>query len=84
MYFLLGRTLEQFLSESLVIIAIALIAVGVAVGFLARRITRAVRQTNNIDNHDKLFLTLKITGMVLILVGFLCIGIEVILYLVSR
>lgn len=84
MYFLLGRTLEQFLSESLVIIAIALIAVGVAVGFLARRITRAVRQNNNIDNHDKLFLTLKITGMVLILVGFLCIGIEVILYLVSR
>ena len=47
MYFLLGRTLEQFLSEGLVIISIALIAVGVAVGFLARRITRAVRQNND-------------------------------------
>ncbi len=84
MYLLLGRTLEQFLSEGLVIVGIALIAVGVAVGFLARRITRAVRQNNNIDNHDKLFLTLKITGMILILVGFLCIGIEIIIYLASR
>ncbi len=84
MYFLLGRTLEQFLSEGLVIISIALIAVGVAVGFLARRITRAVRQNNDVDNHDKLFLTLKIIGMVLILAGFLCIAIEVIIYLVNR
>ncbi len=84
MYLLLGRTLEQFLSEGLVIVGIALIAVGVAVGFLARRITRAVRQNNNVDNHDKLFLTLKITGMILILVGFLCIGIEIIIYLASR
>ena len=84
MYLLLGRTLEQFLSEGLVIVGIALIAVGVAVGFLARKITRAVRQNNNVDNHDKLFLTLKITGMILILVGFLCIGIEIIIYLASR
>lgn len=82
--FLLGRTLQQFLQEGLVIVGIALIAVGVAVGFLARRITRAVRQNNEVSSQDKLFLALKITGMVLVLAGFVCIGVEIIIYLATR
>ncbi len=82
--FLLGRTLQQFLQEGLVIVGIALIAVGVAVGFLARRITRAVRQNNEVSSQDRLFLALKITGMVLVLAGFVCIGVEIVIYLATR
>ena len=82
--FLLGRTLQQFLQEGLVIVGIALIAVGVEVGFLARRITRAVRQNNEVSSQDRLFLALKITGMVLVLAGFVCIGVEIVIYLATR
>ncbi len=85
MFDLMGRTVMQFLSESsLVIVGLALIALGIAIGFLSRRITRAVRHSNEISSKDKLFLTLKILGMVLIICGFVCVGVQLILYFVNR
>lgn len=85
MFDLMGRTIWQFFSESVVvIIGLALIALGVAIGFLSRRITRAVRHNNNVESNDKLFLTLKIVGMALVIAGFICVAVELIIYFATR
>ncbi len=81
---LLCRTLNQFLAEGLVIVGLAFIAIGIAVGFLSRRITRSVRQKDEIDSGDRLFLSLKITGIVFVLLGFVCIIVEIISYLIAH
>ena len=80
----LGRTIEQFLAEPLVVIGLALIVIGVSLAFLARRITRAVRENNNISSKDKLFVTLKILAMLFVIAGFVCVGVEVVLYIATR
>ncbi len=81
----MGRTIWQFFSESpIVIIGLALIAVGIALGFLARRVTRAIRQNNDVSTRDKIFLGLKIAGMVIVVIGFLCVAIELIIYFATR
>ena len=82
--FLLGRTIEQFLAEPVVVIGLALIVVGISTAFLSRRVTRAVRQSNEISNNDKLFVTLKIVGMAFVIAGFLCVGVEMIIYFANR
>lgn len=80
----LGRTIEQFLAEPLVVVGLALIVIGVSLAFLARRITRAVRENNNISSKDKLFVTLKILAMLFVIAGFVCVGVEVVLYIATR
>lgn len=85
MFVLLGRTFWQFISESpVIIIGLALISLGIAIGFLSRRITRAVRNKNDVNSDDKLFLTLKIVGIALVIIGFICIMTSLIVYFVTR
>lgn len=43
-----------------------LAVLGLAFAFLAKRITRVVRKTNDINENDRVFLGLKATGLVLI------------------
>ncbi len=81
---LLCRTLNQFLAEGLVIVGLAFIAIGIAVGFLARRITRSVRQSNEVNTNDRVFLSLKITGILFVLLGFVCIIVELVMYFINN
>ena len=81
MYYLLCKTLMEFIERPMVIVGLAFIIVGVALAFLARRIARAVRHNNEIDTNDKAFLFPKITGLVLVIAGFILIALDMIVYL---
>lgn len=84
MQYLLGRTLAQFLNEPLALIALIIISVGVSLALLARRITRVARQKNDISETDKMYLTLKIIGLLMVVVGFVFITADIILYIFKR
>lgn len=51
--------------------SMALMIIGLALCFLAGRITRAVRKTSNVSSDDKLLLTLKVIGLVILLLGLI-------------
>ena len=70
----------DFIERPLVIVGLSLIIVGVALAFLARRIARAVRHSNNVESNDKAFLIPKITGLVMVIAGFVLIAVDMILF----
>lgn len=80
---LLGRTLMQFLSQPLVLTSLILISVGIAVALLSRRLTRVYRQKNEIKESDKIYVTLKIVGLLLVIAGFALITADIIMYIFS-
>jgi len=81
---LFGISLIQFLNKPLVIIGLILLSFGIATAFLAKRVTRVARQKNEIENSDRIYLTFKIIGLLLILAGFIFVAVDVILYIVNR
>ena len=68
---LLGVTLVEFLQRPNVLVAIFLAVVGITLAILSRRIARAVRKTKDIPDNDGLLVGLKITGLVMILIGLI-------------
>lgn len=84
MFYLLGRTFEQFITEPAVIVGLALVACGIALGLLSRRITRAVRNTNEVSEKDRLFITLKVLSMFILIAGLMCIAVYIVLYIIHR
>ena len=81
---MLGGTLIQFINEPLVIIGLAFIVAGISLVVLSTRITKAIRHSNEVKSDDKVNMTLKLTGMILILAGLIMISIYVIIYMQSR
>ena len=81
---LLGVSLIQFLHNPLIIVGLILLSFGIATCVLAKRITRVARQQNNIDPEDKMYSAFKIIGLLLILAGFICIAIDIVLYINAR
>lgn len=53
------------------ITSIILMILGLSLCFLAGRITRLVRKSSNISSDDKLLLTLKVIGLVILLMGLI-------------
>lgn len=45
---------------------IVLAILGVTLGVLAKRITRVVRKSNTIENNDKILISLKLVGLILL------------------
>ena len=70
----------DFIERPMVIVGLSLIIVGVALAFLARRIARAVRHSNVVESNDKAFLIPKITGLVMVIAGFVLIAVDMILF----
>ncbi|MCI6860201.1 MAG: hypothetical protein MR862_03480 [Clostridia bacterium] len=68
---LLGVTLVEFLQRPNVLVAIFLAVVGITLAILSRRIARAVRKTKDIPDNDGLLVGLKITGLVMIMIGLI-------------
>lgn len=81
---LLGVSLIQFLHNPLIIVGLILLSFGIATCVLAKRITRVARQQNEIDPEDKMYTAFKIIGLLLILAGFICIAIDIVLYINAR
>jgi len=81
---LLGVSLLQFLHKPLIIVGLILLAFGIATCVLAKRITRVARQQNEIDPEDRMYTAFKIIGLLLILAGFVCIAVDIVLYINAR
>ncbi|MBQ3047550.1 MAG: hypothetical protein IJD48_00865 [Clostridia bacterium] len=79
---MLGVSLIQFLSSPLIIIGLILLAFGVATVCLAKRITRVARQTNKVGGDDKLYVTFKVIGLLLMMAGFVLVGVDIVLYII--
>ena len=82
--FMLCRSLSQFLAEPVSIIGIIFITAGIALAFLSKRLTRAIHHTDDVANDDKMYNILKISGLILVGLGFFFIAINVIIYLASK
>lgn len=59
----------EFLLRYTVITGIFIAIIGLAIVFMCKRITMAVRKQDVLDKSDKLYITLFTVGIVLILVG---------------
>lgn len=81
---LLGVSLVQFLHKPLIIVGLILLSIGIATCVLAKRITRVARQQNEIDPEDRMYTAFKIIGLLLILAGFVCIAVDIVLYINAR
>lgn len=84
MDYLLGRTLSQFLDHPLNIIGLIFITAGIAMAILAKRVTRVAHHVDDVAEDDKLYISLKVGGLILVGIGFLLVAINVIVYLGSR
>lgn len=73
MFYLLNATngLIDTLLKVEFLTSIILGALGFAVICLAKRITKTVRKTNFISSDDKLYIILKVVGLILVLIAFL-------------
>ena len=80
---MLGVSLIQFLNNPLIIIGLILLAFGISTVCLAKRITRVARQTNNVDTNDKIYVTFKVVGLLLMIAGVVLVAVDIVLYIVK-
>lgn len=78
------RSLSQFLAENLTIVGLIFITAGIAMAFLARRLTRAIHHTNEVAEDDRMYNILKILGVLLVGIGFALIAINIIVYIAGK
>lgn len=71
---LLGVTFSDFITKVNVIIGIAVCAFGVACFILAKRVAQAVDKTDTVYKSSKSYITTKIAGLVLVLIGMILIA----------
>lgn len=67
----------EFLLRYTVIAGVAIAAIGLAICMLAGKITTAIRNTENVDKKDKLYVGLMMTGLCLMLIGLIVIALPV-------
>lgn len=65
------KTATKRLQLPNVLAAVIFAMVGLALTILARRIARAVKKTNNIEDNDKLMIGLKVVGLVFMFVALM-------------
>ncbi len=59
----------EFLLRYTVITGAFIAIIGLAIVFMAKRITMAVRKQDTLDKSDKLYITLFVVGIIILLVG---------------
>ncbi len=65
------KTLTKRLRLPSVLAGVIFAMVGLAIAILAKRIARAVKKTDSIDDNDKVMITFKAIGLVLMFVALL-------------
>lgn len=73
---LLNVSLVDWLTQTNVILGVALAVLGLFFSLIATRLARAVRKTSNPDPNDKIILGMKSFGLILILIALIVIVIE--------
>ena len=84
MFNLLGKSLVEYLSDPLIIIGLVLLAIGFATVILAKRITRVARQSNEIESDDGIYITIRVIGIIVLVIGFCFCCWFVIVYILSK
>lgn len=69
-YLLNGATLIETLMKVEFLTSIILGALGLAVIVLAKRITKTIRKTNFITPDDKIYIIIKVIGLILVVIAF--------------
>lgn len=64
-------TLSERLQLPMFTAGIVLAVLGVAIGVLAKRITRVVRKSNTIEDNDKILVSLKLVGLILLFLALI-------------
>lgn len=67
----------EFLLRYTVITGIIIAVIGASICFLAKRITMAKRNVDNIDKKDRLYVALLLGGLCLVLVGMIFISLPI-------
>ena len=49
----------------------SLIAIGIAIAFVSKRLTRVIKKTDTIDSSDKTYVTILTVALIVILVGMI-------------
>ena len=65
------RTLAERLKLPSILSGVIIAIVGLAFVILARRVTRAVRKTDSVEDDDKVMIVLKAIGLVLMFVALM-------------
>ena len=63
-------TFGEAISDPLIICTIIFAAIGIACVLLAKKVTVVVRKTKDVTPNDKVFVGMRVAGLVLILLGF--------------
>ncbi len=73
MFYLLNaaKTLIEALTTTEFLTSIFLGAIGFAVICLARRITKTIRKTNFIASDDRVYISIKLIGLVFVVIAFI-------------
>ncbi|MBE5746026.1 MAG: hypothetical protein E7359_01930 [Clostridiales bacterium] len=75
-YLLNGVTLLETLTKVEFLTSIILGSIGLAIICLAKRITKTIRKTNFIMPDDKIFITIKVVGLILVVIAFIVLMIS--------
>ncbi|MGD9901372.1 MAG: hypothetical protein AB7S44_02410 [Spirochaetales bacterium] len=76
MSLLLVTSLIDRLTQTNVILGIALAIIGLTFSLIATRFARMVRKTSHVDPNDKVIIGMKSFGLILILIALIVIVIE--------
>ena len=71
---LMFMDLDEWFANPMAVVGVVLAAVGLAMALIARRVTVAVRGTRDIKSDDKVFLSIKVFGLIVILVGLVLVA----------
>ncbi|MBQ8761767.1 MAG: hypothetical protein IJZ26_00395 [Clostridia bacterium] len=66
------NSLLIFLSNPFIIAGLVLLVLGISLSLLASKFAMAARKTSNIQKNDKILVTCRTFGMLLICCGFIC------------
>ena len=75
---LMLNSLQDWFSQPLAIVAMCVIAIGLAMVLLARNIARFIRKAKEVDNQDRIFVFISIFGVILILLGLILAVINIV------
>ena len=71
MFGMLLIAFEEYILAPARIVGLAMIAVGIAIALLAKRLTRVIKKQSEVDKSDRTFVTILTVALVLILCGMI-------------
>lgn len=71
LYLTFWTTIIDKLHIPMYLSGIILAIVGLSLGILAKRITRVVRKSNTVENNDRILISLKLVGLILLFLALI-------------